>query len=328
MGGSTPLTSVTTNTDGTTAIADSVSTTGSQTYKDAVTLTGNVTLDGANVSLNSTVNGAFDLLVNSGGTTTFGSTVGDAVALAGITTNAGGITRIANNVSTSGDQMYNDAVTLTGDATLTGSNVNLSSTINGAFGLTVNASGTTTFGNTAGNSIPLSRVTTNAEGTTRIAGNVTTTGNQAYNDALTLTGTATLLGANVSFDSTVDGGFGLTVNSPGTTTFGGTVGSSTPLTSLTTSAGGTTEISGNVSTTGGQTYDDAVTLTGTITLTGADVSLNSTVNGPFGLTVNAGRCDDLWQRRGWLHAIGLPDNGCWRYDEHCGGRLNLQQPTV
>ena len=53
----------------------------------------------------------------------------------------------------------------------------------------------------------------------------------------------------------------LTVNTAGTTTFGGAVGGTTALTSLTTDAAGTTAINGGaVTTTGAQTYNDDVTL--------------------------------------------------------------------
>jgi hypothetical protein len=69
----------------------------------------------------------------------------------------------------------------------------------------------------------------------------------------------------------------LIVNSPGTTAFGGAVS----LQSLATNAGGTTAINGaSVATTGNQSYGDAVTLgAGVKTLSGANVSLASTVTG-------------------------------------------------
>ena len=45
--------------------------------------------------------------------------------------------------------------------------------------------------------------------------------------------------AAISLDAKVDGAFDLTVNTTGATTFGGVVGGTTALTSLTTNAGGT-----------------------------------------------------------------------------------------
>jgi len=76
---------------------------------------------------------------------------------------------------------------------------------------------------------------------------VKTTGTQTYNDAVTLGATTVLTSTgagalgNVTLASTVNGGFALTVNTAGTTTFGGLVGNGAPLASVTTDAtGGTT----------------------------------------------------------------------------------------
>jgi hypothetical protein len=68
--------------------------------------------------------------------------------------------------------------------------------------------------------------------------------------------------AAVNFGSTLNGAQALTINNgSGTTTFTGVVGGSTPLTSLTTDATGTTVInSTGISTSGAQTYNDAVTV--------------------------------------------------------------------
>jgi filamentous hemagglutinin family protein len=60
-------------------------------------------------------------------------------------------------------------------------------------------------------------------------------------DGAVVLGTDTTITANdVTFNSTVDGGFGLTVNADGTTTFNGEIGETTRLASLTTDAAGTT----------------------------------------------------------------------------------------
>src|SRR5262249_58966457 len=92
-------------------------------------------------------------------------------------------------------------------------------------------------------------------------GIVKTTGAQTYNDAVVLTGNATLTSTasgNVTFGKTVDGAFSLVVNTAGVTEFDGAVGNSTPLTSLTTDAPGTTDLNGGiVKTTGAQTYNNA-----------------------------------------------------------------------
>ena len=99
-------------------------------------------------------------------------------------------------------------------------------------------------------------------------------------------------GANVRFDETINstgGARALTVNTNAATIFGGAVGGTSALASLTTNAGGTTSIGGNVTTTGTQTYGDAVTLTSATTLASsgnAAIALNSTVDGAQTLAVN------------------------------------------
>ena len=75
---------------------------------------------------------------------------------------------------------------------------------------------------------------------------------------------------DITFDTTLDGGYRLTVNSAGTTTFGGSVGGSEALGVLLIEASGTTALSGSaVTTIGSQRYSNAVTL-------GADTALKST----------------------------------------------------
>ena len=144
----------------------------------------------ANVTLSSTVNGAYALTVNSSGITTFGGAVGGVIPLTRVTTNAGG-TLLMNggSVTTTGAQSYGEAVTLGANTTLDASSgdVTLSSTVDGAYTLTVNSTGTTTFGDAMGHTTALTRVTTNAGGTLVMNGaEVTTTGAQSYGEAVTL----------------------------------------------------------------------------------------------------------------------------------------------
>ena len=91
---------------------------------------------------------------------------------------------------------------------------------------------------------PLTSLTTNAGGTTALnGGTVTTTGAQTYNDAVTLGADTTLTstgGGALTLGSTVNGAQNLTLNTAGLTTLLGAVGGTTPLTTLTTNAGGTT----------------------------------------------------------------------------------------
>ncbi|MGK7944586.1 MAG: CHAT domain-containing protein, partial [Microcystaceae cyanobacterium] len=93
----------------------------------------------------------------------------------------------------------------------------------------------------------------------------------------------------IEFASTVDGGQSLTVNTAGLTQFGDEVGGVSPLTSLTTNEGGTTQLNGNVTTTSSQTYNDVVILTGDVVATSnnnEDIEFASTVDGEQSLTIN------------------------------------------
>jgi filamentous hemagglutinin family protein len=251
---------------------------------------------GGNVSFGGTLNSSGasrTLAINTNGATTFGGAVGGTTALTSLTTNAGGTTSLAGNVTTTGNQSYGDAVTLTGNAVLTGATPTFSSTVAGAGNdLALNFTGTTTVNGATFTGIR--NLATGNGGTTQLAGAITTSGTQTYGDAVTLTGATTLASSGnqaISFGSTVNGARTLAVNTTGATSFGGAVGGVTALTSLTTNAGGTTSLGGNVSTTGLQSYGDAVTLTGGGTKTLAStgnlaIGFASTLDGAATLVVN------------------------------------------
>ena len=103
-------------------------------------------------------------------------------------------------------------------------------------------------------------------------------GNFEFNGPVTIGGltssTLTMSAANISFQSTIDSAAsalnGLVLNSQGTTSFSGAIGATNQLGSLTTDAGGTTQLAGGpVNTSDAQTFGDTVEL-------GADTSLSST----------------------------------------------------
>ena len=246
------------------------------------------------IRLNTPVNGAYLLTLDSSGLTSIVGTVG----ISALTTDAQGTTEIWRNVTTSGDQFYNDAVILKGDATLASNapgNITFGSTIDGTQSLTVNTAGSTIFGGAVGNSSGLYSLTTDAPGTTRIGGNIRTVGFQSYNDAVILMGNVTLNGDNIAFDSTIDatsaGAQSLTVNAFGSTVFGRDVGSTTVLASLTTDAPGNTFLGGNnITTTGAQSYNDVVFLSGNAVLTSGigPITFQSSIDGGFALTLNTG----------------------------------------
>ena len=279
-------------------ISGNVTTTGAQTYGDPVTLLGNAILTGTTPTFGSTVvGGGFNLALNFSGTTTINGV--NFTGINNFTTGNGGTTNLTGAFSTTGTQIYNDAVALTGATTVTSSGnqaITFNNTVNGAQALAVNTTGTTTFGGAVGGTTALTSLTTNAGGTTAInGGTITTTGAQTYNDAVTLGADTTLnAGAGaITFGNTLDGAFNLVANSTGTTTFSGAAGNTTPLTSLTTNAGGTTAINGgSVTTSGNQTYNDNVTMNQatTLTSTGGAITFggNATNNAAgAGITVDA-----------------------------------------
>src|SRR5207249_4373216 len=126
-----------------------------------------------------------------GGTTTLGGVVGGSTVLVSVTADAAGSTTLSSgSITTTGDQIYNDPVILGAGTTLAstrGGGITFAAAVNGAFGLVVNTSGTTTFGGAVGGSTALASLTTNTGGHTALnAGSVTTTGNQLYNDVVAL----------------------------------------------------------------------------------------------------------------------------------------------
>jgi hypothetical protein len=178
--GATPLTSITTNADGSTLIAASVHTTADQTYNDPVTIGGDATLTANNVTfadkLDDDGNGATssNLTINATGATTFAGAVGGFNALTSLTIDAAGSTVInGGNISTTGSQNYNDAISISNAVThlttLAASSVLLSASasLNGSVpgeSLKVTTSGGITLNGPIGDSQPLDKLTLQAGG--------------------------------------------------------------------------------------------------------------------------------------------------------------------
>jgi len=256
------------------------------TTVNAVTLVADTVLFGGTPTLAGTITGGGnDLTLNfSGATTIDGAVVTGVGALA---SGNGGTTTLQGNLTTADGQTYADAVTLGAATTLASSGngaIALNGTVNGAQTLAINTGGATTFGGVVGGATALTSVTTDAAGTTAVNGGaITTTGDQLFQDDVTL-GAATVLAStaagNVTLGGTVNGAQTLNVNTAGTTAFDGVVGGVTPLTSLTTDAGGTTALNGGAITTSGvQTYNDDVALGANTTLAGTVPTFGGTVVG-------------------------------------------------
>jgi autotransporter-associated beta strand protein len=233
--------------------AGPVTTTAAQHYHGAITLTGDDTLTYGSLQIDSTVDaaaaGAAGLAL--GGDVTFPAPVGKTQALKflsvrGATALNGG--SVTTSAAGAGTQTYQGAVTLGQDASLSASAgagtaalVSFGSTVDaaaaGAESLTV--TGNASFGGAVGGVVGSGnapRVLAVSGTTTLGAGTVTTTTTQTYTGAVTLTSANVLTtgDANITFGSTVDGGFALTLAAGGGDLFfNGAVGNVTPLISLT-----------------------------------------------------------------------------------------------
>ena len=287
---------------------------GAITFMSPVTLaTGPVAISDANaaVSFNGTVDGAEPLSINAGtGAVAFNAAVGGGTPLASLAVlGSGPVTLDTPSITTAGAQTYVAPVTLAVNSTLTGDDVQFQGALSGPYALVVSDSGTTTFGGVTQLS---SLSSTASHGIDLNTSSITTTAAQTYQGAVTLGADATLTGAGIGFNGTVDGGFALAANATsGTLSLNGAVGGASALTSFT--GNGNAIIASGVATTGTQSYTannvslsgnyttngSAVTVTGPTTLTGnvdiATVDGNiafsgatSTVNGPYSLTLTAG----------------------------------------
>ena len=286
VGQTTALTSL--FADGPTVLGSSVRTSGSQLYFDAVTLGAPSVLlqstAGGDISLNSNVDGASALTINTAGLTRFFSgNVGATTALTSLTTDAAGTTQIrAASIKTTGAQAYGDNVTLAANTTLQGTNFSAPSISGSGYDLALNFSGTTAINGAT--MLGVRNLSTGGGGTTSLTGAIQTTGLQNYESATlagstVLTSSGTAAAGNVAFNGTLDGASALTVNTAGTTSFNGAVGGTTALTSLTTDAAGTNVIGSHVTTSGAQSYSGATSLTaGTHRIGGTSVTFNGAVN--------------------------------------------------
>ena len=296
VGATTGLASVTTDAPGTTSINADLTTAGQMQFNDSVLLTNHVLFTSTNqgdIRFEKSLNGGYDVVVNTGGSTRFSSTVGDTETLLSLTTDSPGSTSIHGNISTVNNIQFNDTVTLTNDARLTsnsGGTIVFEKTVDGLHNLIIDTAGTTRFNDTVGGASPLASLTTNSAGSTRLNSNITTVGSIQFNDVVTITNDIVLNsqgGHTISFGQTVDGGHDLTVNTAGTTVFSGVVGGITALSSLTTESAGTTRLNGNITTTGAIQFNDAVAMLNSVVLTssgGGTIRFGKTVDGAFGLT--------------------------------------------
>ncbi|MCB0969030.1 MAG: hypothetical protein KDB37_19540, partial [Ilumatobacter sp.] len=183
--------------------------------------------------------------------------------------------------------------------------VRFDSTVDGAHQIVINLFGTATFNGAIGATTPLQAIQVRGvDGVFLNGGAVTNSRLQTWFGDVVLEADTVLTSTgdtDISFTGayslgsaaggSLDGAFALTVNTGGATNFFTPVGATTPLTSITTDAAGTTVFTGAAITLSGNTatFNDAVILTADTLITDAGgVSFNNTVDGAFGLTVDAG----------------------------------------
>jgi filamentous hemagglutinin family protein len=282
VGGNAPLGSLTVSAGSMALNGGPVQTTGFQSYTGAVVLGADTTLSGVAITFASTVksNGTNrSLTLNDSGLTTFGGAVGGSTtgeALSSLSTDAAGSTAInGGSVRSSGAQTYGDAVTLGADTTLTGSTITTLGTVVGSsHALTI--TGNAVLGDAAADTV--TGLTALAiSGSTAINTNaVSSTGTQTYSGSVTLGADTTLTGSTISTLGTVVGNaHALTVT--GNAVLGDAAADTVTGLSTLAVSGSTAINTGAVSSSGTQTYAGPVTLGADSTLTGAAITLASTV---------------------------------------------------
>lgn len=295
----------------------------------AVTLTSDSQLSGTAITLSSSVTGAHALTIL-GNTTLSGALSGLTTLTVNGTTIAQsssvqvtgaisytGIISLGGNVSAGTTVGFSGPITLTNNVIVTGSNISLSNTVNGVFGLTLSGSGSVTMtgaigGVDAPSSLTVSGTTVTQSSSVTVSGGISYTGSSAIGlngnvttngGSVGLTGPVTLstpvtidtthgggapAGGNITFSSTVNGAQNITLFSGlANILCSGAIGGTTPLGAITVSnannvtAGAISASSFNQAAgTGTTTLNGAVTLSGALgfIFTGNNLSVNNSIS--------------------------------------------------
>ena len=311
VGGTAPLTTLTTGTGLTTINTSSIKTSGSQTYNGKLELGANAkiqTVNAASVTFEETVNSAsagtneFSLTIEGAAKPEFKKDVGlGTKGLAALTTDTNTEAVInTSNIKTSGTQTYKGKVTLSKNTTLTApaSNIKFDGTVDGPQSLTIAGNAAVEFNNPVGSATSLAALTTGTGLTTINTSSIKTSGSQTYNGKLELGANAkiqTVNAASVTFEETVNSAsagtneFSLTIEGAAKPEFKKDVGLGTKgLAALTTDTNTEAVINtSNIKTSGTQTYKGKVTLSKNTTLTApaSNIKFDGTVDGPQSLTI-------------------------------------------
>ncbi|MGP1503616.1 MAG: FlgD immunoglobulin-like domain containing protein [Treponema sp.] len=309
VGGTTPLTTLTTGTGLTAINATSIKTSGTQTYKGKLELGANAkiqTVTAAAVTFEETVNSAsagtneYSLTIEGLAKPEFKKDVGlGTKGLAALKTGAGTETIInTDNIKTSGNQEYGGSVRLDKDTSIEGSLVKFANSLDGAFALTLAGATAQTFSGVVGNTAPLTSLTTGTGLTTINAASIKTSGTQTYKGKLELGANAkiqTVTAAAVTFEETVNSAsagtneYSLTISGLAKPEFKKDVGfGAKGLAALTTDTNTETVINtAGIKTLGTQAYKGKVTLSKNTTLTApaSNIKFDETVDGAQSLTI-------------------------------------------
>jgi fibronectin-binding autotransporter adhesin len=262
-----------------------------QSIAKAITTTGlGVGSNGVLINSSATAASNSGAITMTGGTNSVGGT--GNITLSGVISGVGFdlIKTGSNTLTLSGSNSYNGTTVNGGTLALT-STGSLGSTVltldnagvldlqNKALTLSsLLMNGTSTITNSSGTG------SLSVTGTSKLSNSVTTVGTQTYTGAVTL-GAATALNStnsDISFSSTVNGAYGLTLNQgSGKANFNGIVGGSTPLASLNVAGTGATYLGSGVT---GITTSGAQSYAGNLYLSAATTSLTSSGNGAITVT--------------------------------------------
>ena len=320
-----------------------------QTYSVGVSLGADATLisDHGSVTFLGSIEGGHTLGISAvSGAASLGGAVGASAELTSLTVAAGSISLGGTGgsiVHTSGGESFSGPVTLQHDETITSDNGSINfngttSTINGGFALALTAAfstGMVSLGGSVGALTPLTSLLVDPATIALGGSTYHTSQDQTYSVGVSLGADATPISdhGSVVFLGSVDGGhsFGVIAGS-GAASFGGAVGSSTELTSLTVSAG-SISLGGSggsvVHTTGGESFSGPVLLQHdeTFASDGSTITFSNKVDGAFGLTATAAILTKI-RGRGWRDdaACELHRHACrrpQRRQRHHLGRADL-----
>ncbi|MEA5666984.1 MBG domain-containing protein [Stenotrophomonas sp. MH1] len=149
-------------------LGGTVITTGDQTYQSAVTLRGNSALQGSAIQFNGTVDGSYQLAVDSSGMTTFSSAVGGSTALQGLRVTSGTGTRLFGDITTMGTLAFDGAVRVSGARSLSslGGSLRFGGTLDGDGGTLNLSARQLTLGGAVGGAGPVGRLYGHADSIT------------------------------------------------------------------------------------------------------------------------------------------------------------------